>query len=275
MRWTDSLALATRSLRRRLVRAALTGLGVALGSALLVALGTISSAADTNVIGRLNHGGPIAAVKVAAARPQPDQLDSDTFKSGAIHLLDDAAISAIRRSTHVSSVVPVMTSEVLAIPAHGELFFGSMVGTDLARSGDLPLTVTPFLNVTSGDARIRVEHGHLHEPFYARHPGLYELGGRVASGFLVANADTYKIWAQMQKLVDRRRRVDPAASYPHYAAASTLFERGFDAVVFGHTHHPERTLLPDGLFVNAGDWMTTGSYAVIDHGAVELHAWTP
>lgn len=142
MRWADSLALATRSLRRRLARAALTGLGVALGSALLVALGTISSAADTNVIGRLGRGGPIAAVKVAAAMPQPDQLDSDTFKTGAIHLLDDAAVKAIRNSPHVSSVVPVMTSEVLAIPTRGELFFGSMVGTDLSRSGDLPLTVT-------------------------------------------------------------------------------------------------------------------------------------
>ncbi|MCU1452765.1 MAG: putative phosphatase protein [Acidimicrobiales bacterium] len=139
---------------------------------------------------------------------------------------------------------------------------------------DLPMTVTPFLNVTSGTARIRVEHGHLHEPFYARHPQLYELGGRLASGVLVANADTYKLWAQLQAVVDRRRRGRPTTRYPHYEAASSLFERGFDAVVFGHTHHPERTVLPDGLFVNAGDWMTTGSYALIDGGDVGLHAWT-
>ena len=142
MRWSDSFGLAVRNLRRRLARATLTGIGVALGSGLLVALGTISSAADTNVIGRLSHGGPIAAIKVAPARPQADQLDSDSFKSGAMHLLDDSALSAVRHSPHVASVVPVMTSEALVIPPAGELFFGTMVGTDLGRAGDLPITLT-------------------------------------------------------------------------------------------------------------------------------------
>jgi len=142
MRWSDTLSLAIRSLRRRLGRAAITGLGVALGSGLLVALGTISSAADTNVIGRLSRGGPIAAIKVAAARPQPDQLDSDTFKSGAMHLLDDAALSAIRRAAHVTSLVPVMTSEALVIAPGTDVFFGTMVGTDLLRAPDLPITLT-------------------------------------------------------------------------------------------------------------------------------------
>ncbi|MDQ6747498.1 MAG: ABC transporter permease [Candidatus Dormibacteraeota bacterium] len=142
MRWSDSLTLATRSLRRRLAHATLTCLGVALGSGLLVSLGTISSAADTNVIGRLSHGGPISAIKVAAALPQPDQLDSDNLKGGAIHLLDDQALSAIRRLPHVNSVVPVMTSEALAIPPAADVFFGTMVGTDLGHAADLPITLT-------------------------------------------------------------------------------------------------------------------------------------
>ncbi|GAC1330516.1 MAG: hypothetical protein NVSMB17_07930 [Candidatus Dormibacteria bacterium] len=142
MRWSDTLRLALRSLRRRRGRALITGLGVALGSGLLVALGTISSAADSNVIGRLSRGGPIAAIKVAAARPEPDQLDSDTFKAGAMHLLDDAALKAVRRSPHVTSVVPVMAGEALVIPPGGDLFFGTMVGTDLTRAPDLPITLT-------------------------------------------------------------------------------------------------------------------------------------
>ena len=142
MRFLDTLQLAIRSLRRRRGRATLTGIGVALGSGLLVALGTISSAADSNVVGRLSHGGPIAAIKVAAAKPQPDQLDSDNFKQGDIHLLDDAAVSKIRRSPHVSSVIPVMTSEVLVIPHGQDVFFGTMVGTDVAQAANLPITVT-------------------------------------------------------------------------------------------------------------------------------------
>ncbi|MFN2463276.1 MAG: ABC transporter permease [Candidatus Dormibacteria bacterium] len=143
MTWSDSFALALKSLRRRTGRAALTGLGVALGSGLLVALGTISSAADSNVIGRLNQGGPIAAIRVAPAHPQADQLDSDSLKSGAIHLLDDSALTSIARSPHVAAVVPVMTSEVIVIPpGGGEVFSASMVGTDLERRQDLPVTVT-------------------------------------------------------------------------------------------------------------------------------------
>jgi putative ABC transport system permease protein len=142
MSWSDSFVLAIRSLRRRLGRASLTCLGVALGSSLLVALGSIASAADTNVIGRLSHGGPIAAIKVAAALPKPDQLDSDNFKSGTIHFLDDKALNAIRNFSQVDSVVPVMTSEALAIPRGSDLFFANMVGSDLSKPGDLPITVT-------------------------------------------------------------------------------------------------------------------------------------
>ena len=69
MRWSDTFKLVFRSISRRAARTALTGLGVALGSGLLVALVTISSAADTNVIGRLSRGGPVSAIKVAAALP--------------------------------------------------------------------------------------------------------------------------------------------------------------------------------------------------------------
>ncbi len=141
MRWSDTLKLVSRSVRRRAARASLTGLGVALGSGLLVALVTISSTADTNVIGRLSHGGPVAAIKVAAAVPEPDQLDSDSFQSHGIHFIDDQSVAVIRRSRYVSSVVPVMTSEVLALAPGTEPSFGLMIGTDLTQLGSLPITV--------------------------------------------------------------------------------------------------------------------------------------
>lgn len=137
----DTFGLAVTSIRRRSVRAALTGLGVALGSGLLVALGTISSTADTNVINRLSHGGPVTAIRVAAAAPKPNQLDSDSFQSSDIHLLDDSSVATIRRSPYVSSVVPVMTSEAFAMPARGDSFFGMMIGIDLKQLDNLPITI--------------------------------------------------------------------------------------------------------------------------------------
>ena len=136
---------------------------------------------------------------------------------------------------------------------------------------DLPITTSPFLNLRSGDARIRVEHGHLYEPFYASHPRLYELGGRLARPLLHLSGDVYAVWASAQRRVDDRRR--RAEAYPHHDAAQALFERGFDAVVFGHTHHAELTELDGGTFVNAGSWMTEGTWIEIESGSISLHHW--
>ena len=139
---------------------------------------------------------------------------------------------------------------------------------------DLPFTVTPFLNLHSGDQLIRIEHGHGYEPFYAKHPGVYELGGRVGRWALLASADTYQLWSRAQQAVDDRRRrgVRP---YPHHEAAMTLFQRGFDAVVFGHTHQPEYLEMDGGTFVNCGDWLHRQTYVEIDHGKLSLNEWEP
>jgi UDP-2,3-diacylglucosamine pyrophosphatase LpxH len=136
---------------------------------------------------------------------------------------------------------------------------------------DLPIGVAPFLNVTSGGRRIRVEHGHLSEPFYARHPDLYELGGRLARVLLFAKADVYRAWSRAQHALDARRR--SRGGYPHHLTATALFERGFDVVVFGHTHLPEYTPLPRGLFVNGGDWLSNRTVVEIHNGEVTLHEW--
>src|SRR5205814_9016037 len=82
--------------------------------------------------------------------------DSDTRKTGPHHDLGDAALDAIRRSRHVSSVVPFLTAGALVVPCPGitpaptaapacrrrvDPYFGSLVGTDLTRIQDLPITV--------------------------------------------------------------------------------------------------------------------------------------
>jgi UDP-2,3-diacylglucosamine pyrophosphatase LpxH len=54
-----------------------------------------------------------------------------------------------------------------------------------------------------------------------------------------------------------------------------LFRRGFDAVVFGHTHQPEVRELDGGTFVNGGDWLRRRSYVTIDAGDLALHEWEP
>lgn len=139
---------------------------------------------------------------------------------------------------------------------------------------DLPFAVSPFLNVRSGGALIRIEHGHVYEPFFARHPHLYELGGQIGRLALLARADAYELWARLQQRVDDRRR-GASSPYPHHAAAMDLFRRGFDAAVFGHTHQPELVELDGGTFVNGGDWMKRRTYVTIDAGQLGLHEWEP
>jgi UDP-2,3-diacylglucosamine pyrophosphatase LpxH len=57
-------------------------------------------------------------------------------------------------------------------------------------------------------------------------------------------------------------------------AARELLRRGFDAVVFGHTHVPGSLALDGGkVYCNPGSWMSRGNYVAIENGAVELRRW--
>jgi len=155
--WQDAALLSLRSLRRRGARSLLAAVGIALGTTLLVALLSIAGTADTRIVSQLSHGGPAAAIHVDDAVPDPAGYDSDTLKTGAHRDLDDAALAAIRRSPHVSSVVPFLSSGALVVPCPGadpaspaapapcrhraDTYFGTLVGADLTRFHDLPITV--------------------------------------------------------------------------------------------------------------------------------------
>ncbi|MDQ6709449.1 MAG: ABC transporter permease [Candidatus Dormibacteraeota bacterium] len=152
MSWRDALRLAVRSLIRRPARTSLTILAVTLGTGLLMALGTIAGTADTRVISQLSKGGPAAAIKVAAAAPDPTQLASDNLRTGKPKDLTPDAVNAILRAPHVASVVPILATRVLAIPPPRgaaavpraqppDPIFETMVGADLSRVHQLPITL--------------------------------------------------------------------------------------------------------------------------------------
>ena len=52
-----------------------------------------------------------------------------------------------------------------------------------------------------------------------------------------------------------------------------LLGRGFDAVLFGHTHNAEHVELPSGTYVNSGNWLRGHTYVEIDHGKIDLKTW--
>ncbi len=116
MTWRDALALAVTSLRRRTGRSVLTVAAVALAATLLTALVTIAGTARTKVLDELSQGGPLAGIKVAAAAPDPSQIDNDNARPGAPRDLDEAARQRIENLDGVASIVPVVSSQMLVVP---------------------------------------------------------------------------------------------------------------------------------------------------------------
>ena len=136
--------------------------------------------------------------------------------------------------------------------------------------------ICPFVNLTSGERRIRIEHGHLYDPSFVKHPVLYEMLTRAAGPLLHFYPDVYRVWSRYQALRDRLRPSSPEGSKVcvYEEAADMLLRRGFDTVVFGHTHRACSTRRKDGgLYVNTGTWMQGGHYAEVVEGEVTLKVW--
>src|SRR5918994_3423051 len=175
MSWRDVLALAARGVGRRPGRAVLTVLAVALASALFSALLTVSRTAEVRVLDQLANGGPLAGIEVAAAEPDPTQVDQDEADPGEPRDLDDDALTEIADLPDVGTVVPLVGAGVAVIPpdpmtlADGTevslasdrerdrgsgddddedddggprgMLFETLVGADLHRASDLPISV--------------------------------------------------------------------------------------------------------------------------------------
>jgi UDP-2,3-diacylglucosamine pyrophosphatase LpxH len=141
------------------------------------------------------------------------------------------------------------------------------------------LRLAPFLNVRSGVARIRVEHGHLYDPFFVAYPRLYDFCTWLGGLALKISPGLYRQWIRFEKLRGRsfsRCGTSGISGEPasFYAAASNLEARGFDGVVFGHTHHAGQSSLPlGGRYLNPGSWMLGSKYVYIDDGVIELREY--
>ncbi len=140
------------------------------------------------------------------------------------------------------------------------------------------IKVSPFLNVTSGDKRIRVEHGHIYDPFFIKHPMLYEVSTQIGGVFLRCWPRFYRFWILFERLKSRirSRKTGIIGEHPSFAeAAEEISMRGFDSVIFGHTHHPgERKLKSGAMYYNTGSWMRQSQYITIESGHLNLSEFT-
>lgn len=136
---------------------------------------------------------------------------------------------------------------------------------------------SPFLNVTSGDKRIRIEHGHLYDPFFVRYPRLYETLIALAAIPLKFFPKTYRLWIRLERWKSgRRAKKTGIVGEPteFREAATEICRRGFDSVIFGHTHHPGTVDLGNGAaYFNPGSWLLSTHYVEINRGEVRLKTW--
>lgn len=55
--------------------------------------------------------------------------------------------------------------------------------------------------------------------------------------------------------------------------AERVLANGYDCVMIGHTHHPERVDFENGVYINTGDWYEHFTYAVLRDSRFELKNW--
>jgi cell division protein FtsX len=166
--YRDAIAIAARSVTRRLGRAVLTVLAVALAAALLSSLLIAGTAARSRVLDEVSRGGPLTGIRVDAAAPNIGSLDSDNPPLGPPRRLDETARRRIAALPGVRNVVAVVVNPVEVIPPanlpaparpaattstaarSGAIrqeagpalpFLDELVGVDLAQSGDVPVTL--------------------------------------------------------------------------------------------------------------------------------------
>lgn len=150
-----------------------------------------------------------------------------------------------------------------------------------------PLRLVPFLNITSGTLRIRVEHGHLYDPFFMKHPNL-QSGLTTFMGIFLRMRPHWYSWHNTVRRIRYReaeasssqrdkdgRLYIPGQNPAFIQAADELARRGFDYVVMGHTHAPGIFELSGGKkYVNTGSWFHHPHYAKIENGSLELKLWS-
>ncbi|WP_374075488.1 UDP-2,3-diacylglucosamine diphosphatase [Bdellovibrio bacteriovorus] len=182
--------------------------------------------------------------------------------------------------------VPEVFRAVKAISKAGNRVFYIVGNHDILLENFLedwgPLILAPFLNVQCGNQRIRIEHGHLYDPFFVKSPDLYEFMTWLGGFVLMVSPRAYKLWIKFEEMKSKFRRFFRGKSdvqtlpgeHPDFViAAEEICARGFDSIIFGHTHHAGVLALPKGRYFNSGSWLIAPHFIEIRSDDVEINTY--
>lgn len=142
--------------------------------------------------------------------------------------------------------------------------------------------VLPFLDVLSGERRIHIEHGHLYDSLFIHFPRLYIQTAKLLGLLVKISPALFHLYFKLPEFfswLPSRKKLglpDPPLDSPVFMrAAKELCERGFDTVIFGHTHHCGiQDIWNNKKYANAGSWANeTVHYLTIDEGEINLKEW--
>ena len=148
------------------------------------------------------------------------------------------------------------------------------------------MQVVPFLNVHSGDLRVRVEHGHMYDGMFLKFPRMYFAFmaiGHLAIGVSPSFYDRLhrfnlgfigvveKILARLGAGGVQEGSISGIEGERECfgQAALDVGIRGFDVVVLGHTHFHGQKVFEEGIrYYNTGSWFSNPWCVAISHGKV-------
>lgn len=143
-------------------------------------------------------------------------------------------------------------------------------------------SVTPFLEVVSGDRQIHIEHGHIYDLRFHHFPRLYHHMAKVLGKLLKVSPKFFHLYFKIEwflhELIDRKvngRKRNLVDAPSNLSAALKLFNRGFDIVILAHTHRHGLHNMGNGkILANAGAWTSDKShYLEIQEGSISLKEW--
>ncbi len=156
--------------------------------------------------------------------------------------------------------------------------------TFLEKAGIFP--VVPSLDVLSGDKRIHIEHGHYHDYLFQNHQKMYIRIARFLGKTLRVYPELFHAYFKIEWFIDWlvfglknkefSKLFGSTEDSPKYLqAAKKILSRGFDIVIFGHSHRHGLHILEDGkIYANAGAWTSRRSHFLeILKGSISLKEW--
>jgi UDP-2,3-diacylglucosamine pyrophosphatase LpxH len=144
------------------------------------------------------------------------------------------------------------------------------------------LNVVPFLEVLSGDQRIHIEHGYLYDFSHIYFHAMMTQLTKVVGLFLKPSPALYHLYGKLNQLMftlwNRIKTKQGSVPFDRpnlVAAAREILERGFDTVIFGHSHYAGMEDFGDNRkYANAGSWLADRiHYIEIDKGEIRLKEW--